>query len=369
MIFGEKNKQVHSFYFPIHITEVVPAQGNGNVSIYKTHDNSMYKIDELIVSQISQDEAPLISLPFTAKLTLTTVIMMSLLIGSYFKVIMYSYVFTTNRKNRGWMHRPINVITVTSAIIHHITHVSVGIWYVVILLSEKPLGNSIGVHYCQVMGVVGVYGLVYLSVGSLGISVYRILYITQEYWVKYVIGERLLLALVLSFGIICCGLLVFLFMLESSSHRTYMNMCTGFSVTQTQILMEYALSRGNQLLTTTYLQSTTIVICIAIQTIEFSIYIWVFYIRYKNDNGNIRNLLTQAVIRERNIKNVVTFLGQFYVFIMEYAFLISILVLTYFADEHTHHFKALVGMLKFIDFGLLSAVEVVSSPALRSFMR
>ena len=123
------------------------------------------------------------------------------------------------------------------------------------------------------------------------------------------------------------------------------------------------------MLTTTYLQTGSVIACILIQTIEFGIYIWFFYTRYKNDNGNIKKLLSEETIRKRNIKNVGTFLSQFYGFMVEYTFLLSILVLMHFADKETHQFKAFVNVAKLIDFGLLSIVEVLASPGLRAFIK
>ena len=167
---------------PTHIPIIFPfgdATEGGHLNSSRNHaDNA------ILISQISQDEAPLVDLPFNIKLTLSILMTLSLLVGTLFKSIMYSYVFTTSKKNRGgWMSRPINVLTVTSAIIHHVTHVPLGVWYVVNLMTETSVGNTVGFQYCQLMDVIGVYGIIYLSVGSLGIAIYRVLYIKLEYWV------------------------------------------------------------------------------------------------------------------------------------------------------------------------------------------
>ena len=108
--------------------------------------------------------------------------------------------------------------------------------------------------------------------------------------------------------------------------------------------------------------------CLACQTIELAIYGWFFNYRYQNDNGNISNMLTDDVIRSRNGKNIGTFVGQFYGFLMEYSFLFVIFLLTFFADVKNNHTKAMLNMIKFVDFGLLSAVEVLSSPNLRAYL-
>ena len=266
------------------------------------------------------------------------------------------------------MSRPINVLIVNSSIIHHASHISSGVWYVFLLMSETPISEVVGTHLCQIMDVIGLYGITYLSVGSLGIAIFRILYVKHERWVKYVVGERLLLTVILVMSLISSGLIVFLYKLGRSSHRSHMNMCAGLSFTESQILIEYDLSRGMEMIVTTVFQSTAIGVGILMQTIELIIYVWFFWHRYKNDNGNIRKLLTEDVIRRRNIKNITTFLGQFYGFLVEYAFLFVILVLTGFTQEQKELTRALAIIIKFMDFGLLSAVEVLSSQKLRSFL-
>ena len=366
MIIPNKKREENVLYIPIYIEDFVPYTDKNNTSI---HHSERDWVNGITVNHIAPDEAPLISLPFNIKVILTIIMITSLLIGSFFKFLLYHYVLITNKKNRSWMHRPINVLIVTSAIIHHVTHVATGIWYVLALMMDTPLADEFGFSHCKVMMMVGAYGLAYLVIGSLGLAVYRVLYIKHEHLVKYIIGEKLLLLMILSISIVMSGLTVFLYLVEDSSHRSALNMCTGLSFAQNQILMEYSINRGAQMLTTTYLQLTSLALLIAIQTMEFSIYIWFFYNRYKDDNGNITKYLRQEDIRNRNLKNIGTFLGQFYGFLVEYSFLISLFMLDYFADEYVQHFRALVVMAKFVDFGLLSAVEIFSSPLLKAHLR
>lgn len=324
--------------------------------------------DQVFVNKESvvEDEAPLFGLPFGVKFPFASLMFISLAIGSYFKFIMYQFMYI-NQKD--CMHRPINVLTLTSAIIHHATHISSGSWHALVCIINTPLGTFVGDDVCWFMMVVGVYGIVYLTVGSFGIAVYRTLYIRHECWVKYTIGERVLLLIVLFLSIGVSGLICFLYVFEDNAHRTGFNMCTGLSVTQTELLMNYDISRGYEQVTTTYLGKLTTLSCIAFQMIEFTIYLWFFYHRYRNDNGNIAMLMKQEDVQKRNAKNAGTFLGQFYGFIVEYSFLVSILTIhIFYADEDFQHIRGLVVMAKFMDFGLLSAIEVYSSPVLRSFM-
>ena len=74
--------------------------------------------------------------------------------------------------------------------------------------------------------------------------------------------------------------------------------------------MQYDTSLGNEQITTTYLGKLTTLICITIQLIEFALYLWFFYHRYKNDNGNIAKLMRQEDVQQRNAKNAGTFVNR-----------------------------------------------------------
>ena len=333
------------------------------VSVNEVANGSVLLNHILLIQDTYNDKAPLISLSSDVKVTLAVVMTLSLLIGSVCKGIMYVYVSTTNKK------RPINTLIITSAIIHHTTHLFSGTWYILVLLVDSPLSDLLGSGSCYIMMSIGVFGLVYLSVGSLGISVYRIMYIKREIFVKNVIGENRLLVIILSTSLLLTGLASELFMAQETAERTGINMCTGLSVTQTQIYTDYKLSIGDEIGTTLQGERITIGLCLVSQTIELVIYIWFFHMRYKNDNGSITGLMRQEDTHKRNLKNIGTFLGQFYSFVIEYSFLISLLLCGIFADENTQTYRALVVLMKFVDFGVLSCVEVLSSPQLRSFMK
>ena len=325
-------------------------------------DNQVFINQESIV----EDEAPLFDLPVGIKFPFATIMFISLSIGSYFKFVLYRFMYSQKKDT---INRPINVLTLTSAIIHHVTHFSIGTEHALVCIIDTPLVAYVGDTGCWMMVVFGVFGLVYLSVGSFGIAIYRTLYIRHNYLVKYVIGERTLLLIVLILSIGLSGSITLLYTIEDNPHRTGINMCTGLSVTETELLMQYHNSIGNEQITTTHLGKLTTLSCITLQLIEFALYLSFFLHRYKNDNGSIAKFMKQEDVRQRNAKNAGTFLGQFYGFIVEYSFLVSILSIhIFYADVEYQHIRGLIVMAKFIDFGLLSAIEVYSSPVLKSFM-
>ena len=133
-------------------------------------------------------------------------------------------------------------------------------------------------------------------------------------------------------------------------------------------MLDYRLSLGEKLITSNTLQIHILAISIAFQVTELIIYIRFFVIRYNNDNGNIRKVLTEDVIQSRNAKNITIFLAQFYGFVTEYAFLLALLIINLFGGDRIGEMKIYTVNAKIMDFGLLSAVEIFSSPSLRAFL-
>ena len=236
-------------------------------------------------------------------------------------------------------------------------------------MMDISMADAVSDRFCQITYIVGLYGLMYLSVGSFGITLYRMMYIKREHWIKNVIGEKRLLGVILTLGLFLCGMMVHLYNFETVNERPFLNTCFRSSSSDIQTMIDYELSLGAQILTTAVLRKSTNLVLIGLQVIEFSIYVWFFYTRYKQDNGKMKHLLTQENIKDRNIQNVTTFVGQFYGFLVEYVFLLVTLICTHLGNDGSNHLQAYATVIKFADFGLLSAVEVYSSPVLMRFMK
>ena len=360
----------HPQFLSLYILEDISYEFNG----FSSKCDEGKTNDVLLINQWDQTEDSFMNVSFDTKALLGAAGFISLVTGSVFKCIMYAYVVSTNKENRGWMHRPINVLILASSVIHHGTHIWMWSWYILQnIILQTSLSDALGFHWCIIMQMVAGYGMCYLTVGGFGISIYRLLLIKREHWVKYVIGQELLLAIILSMNFILCWIIVLMYSWEGNLSRptlnTTLNACQEVSLDHAQILIDYGISRGEPLITTSYLQAIAVAICIVIQTFEFTTYIYFFYYRYKHDNGKVAKLLSSDVIRDRNIKNMQTFLGQFYGFMTEYAFLTFFFVVIVFTNETTYSIRSYANMVKFMDFGILSAVEYFTSPVLREFMR
>ena len=119
--------------------------------------------------------------------------------GSYFKYILYEYIFDQYKKKE--VH-PIDILTLVLALSHHIAVITQTIWVTLIIAMDESLDYWMnGSFFFIICRVVIAFDLAYSIIGSLGISIYRILYIKMDLWVKYGIGEKRLLYTVLAFGL------------------------------------------------------------------------------------------------------------------------------------------------------------------------
>ena len=94
-----------------------------NVGMNDKEQHSFQQHDFLVFTDVSKDKPLRDLLGHDLKRSILVAILTSLLIGSFFKYILYSYTFQTGKQNHGWMHRPISVLILTQAIIHHSCHI------------------------------------------------------------------------------------------------------------------------------------------------------------------------------------------------------------------------------------------------------
>ena len=337
-----------------------------NYDTNQNHDLSFLAI----IDQFPTNEAPFISLPIEAKIFVSASLVLTLIVGTYFKFSLYKGVFKTNKENRGWMHRPINVLIFVSALVHHSTHLVTCIYFILALTIDTPLQTIFGPFYCLLMTLIATFAIAYLAVGSFGIALYRIMYIQFESTVKYQIGEKRLLFLILFGSIGMSGAITYFHSIETSNRRVGINMCTGLSPKQTEMLIDYQLATGEMLLLTTLYQKIAIMATLIFQFSELSIYTYFSVWRYKQDNGNIAKLLGPTITRRRNTNNVITFSGQFYGFVVEAMVVAALMLLNHveqltFSPSFSHFLMSIGFIIYFLNFGVLSAVEVLTSPSLQ----
>jgi hypothetical protein len=125
------------------------------------------------------------------------------------------------------------------AIIHHLTHLHMGINYALALGFHVYLGVYMGEFYCNLTVFVGVFGGAYLITGGLVIAIFRVLYIKHGTWLRNHADNVVIASIALVGGTLLSLVLSILFTIERSSKRVTYNTCMGYSTDQMDIIHQY----------------------------------------------------------------------------------------------------------------------------------
>ena len=107
------------------------------------------------------------SLSYTAQKILFAALIISLLVGTCFKSILYSYFWRCRRdKSNSFKSRPINTMILLGAIIHHVAHFYMGVNYVLVLGFDLHLGYYMGDFYCNLTLFIGVFAVGYECINN-----------------------------------------------------------------------------------------------------------------------------------------------------------------------------------------------------------
>ena len=163
-------------------------------------------------------------------------LVISLASGCYFKVVLYRGIVGQKLNDR-----PINLLLLAGGIIHHVSHLLTGISLILMIGFDVSIADVLGAAYCNIELSVGVFGIIYLSVGSLGIAIFRTLCIKGHRWTKH---PKWLLGVVLSGSLGASTVISALFMVETHSGRVGYNACLGVSEFTQSILIDFMKSQG-----------------------------------------------------------------------------------------------------------------------------
>ena len=290
----------------------------------------------------------------------------SVLIGSYFRLIMYQYVIEQYKKKE---LTPVNKLNLVVALVQHLHQVVSALSASLMILYDDSLDHVFGgLWYCYFATTLTTFGIGYSCIGSLGVSIYRILLIKQNYWLKYVVGEKVMTNFLLFGGVILNVIILVYFNSHDFNQLRHKTCMMVHKLSIYELLDEYEQSRGNSSPLSHY--RNVIIVCLAtliLATIsEIIIYVIFFHDMYKHNNSDrLRSLIGPSVIRYRNRSNAISFFGQFCSFACE----LTLLILFFFAIQFgtpqniLHTFAITFWRLK---FSAMAMIEVLTSNTLRA---
>jgi hypothetical protein len=329
------------------------------------HENDFYSRIQILDAKDGTFPR-LLLLPKPIKGFILVVFWLPLSIGTYFRFIAYKYLFEQYKKKE---LTPVNKLCFAVISTDHLNHAWGILSTTFLILNGESLHLVAGGNwYCAAQTLYSFFAFYYSFIGSLGVSIYRILLIKHNYFLKDVIGEKVMLSLIFYGGILLT--LVFVTILYSHDYNSVIfSTCAFVPKNQVlQILDEYEQSRGNLSILSYYVKvhvSNGIVMAFIIFC-EIIIYVIFFYYMYKHDNNDrLRRLLEPTVIKGRNRRNAISFIGQLISFLLE---LIGVLLMVIaYTNGSSAKQIALIGLLfRRYSFTIMSMVEVLTSAALRS---
>ena len=281
-----------------------------------------------------------------------------ILVGLYFRHILFTFLFEQYKLKE---LTPINVLIIVASTIQYVAIIFSTLSGTIIVWNDSTLEN-IGPWLWVTTKLLVSFDIYYSYIAGLGLSTFRILYIKHNYWVKYKIGERSLLNIILFGGLFVAAFLVLL--LNIDAYAEILNeLCVSPRSMILQILDEYEQSRGNTSIYS-YWRNVRIIVALVIISMtitEITMYFIFFYQLYQHDNQErLRRLLGPKVIKLRNRTNAITFFGQFCSFTFE----ISVGIALIYAHMGRAPF-IVTYFLRVSCFTTMSVVEVLTSNSLR----
>ena len=301
----------------------------------------------------------------TATSTLISCLLVSFCVGSYFKFALYRYMYDIGKEI---LNRPIDLLLLASALIDHmccllmVANVSMG------LSLKINLSDYLGETWCYMHFSVATFGASYRTFGSLGVAILRLIYIKFPYLVRETKNRMKYAFFVLLNCLLVCTLIVIGFGLgngKASRKQVQWNFCVGRSETFREIMHDYSLRRGLTSPQSEFIPHFIVWIAFLAILTEFLCYMVFFHHLYSHDKEMVRKkILPDAEIRRRHHRNAITFFGQFYGFLVELA---RVCLLIYSMDPNSDiTYRFVVTLSIWIEFGVLSIVEVMTSQGLRS---
>ena len=287
------------------------------------------------------------------------------LVGSYFRYFLYENLF---KKYKNKELRPIDTLTLFTALAQHLYFLVSVVWWTYHIVLMTEWGQYLdGSWVCTLYRFLNRFNLAYTVIGGLGLSIYRILYIQKDHWVRYVIGEKRLLNIILFGGLGIAAVTLVLFASNGFEYILNKESCRLFiHLELMQIMDAFEQSRENLPLSANWANTRVWVgfagMCMIVT--EISIYISFFHFIHKHDNSEtLRRLLGQNVIQNRNKRNAVTFFGQFCSFVIEVSIMIAFTVASKWKSQYSFYMML---FFKYAGFTAMAIVEVLTSGQLRS---
>ena len=325
---------------------------------------------DLIIHVVNADSdvhLPLIDAPEEEQWLVCASVWTLFLIGSYFRYILYEYLFQQYKSNE---LKPLNILTLVVAVLNHVNTLLNVMYDTLITINNDSLENVTGgIWFCIVLIYYAAFSKIFSFVGGLMMATYRILLIKKSDLVRYRIGLNNLLVIILLAGMTLTIVCTLLDALNDYQHlrRDRCVLSVALMRPMATVLDEYEQSRDKPSMYAYWLSVRVGLTStgFAVMLSEIMIYVIYFHHLYRHDNSeNLRRLLEREVITRRNQRNAITFFTQFCSFLVELIWML-LFILTSVIGSQQNGLAFIRHLFQFFSFASISIIEVLTSSVLR----
>ena len=324
-------------------------------------------IEFLSAHDFTLKQSALDSLDSVGENFLVSSLLGSVVVGTYFKIPLYRYMYAKFKEKS---YTPIDILILVNGITQHCVCVLLTAVYGIGLTFDITFADPFGETWCHLPYYAGQIGAAYRTMGSLGIAIFRLLYIKCNFWLKEKFGIWNLFSIILTVSVFMTIGTAFGFATgngPASRKQVFWNWCIGSSEEVREVEHNYSILTGNVSHQSDLLAKVSLLLVLAAVLAELGCYLALFSTLYTHDTGMLRkNILSVDVIKRRRQKNAVTFLGQFYGFIVEGITYVALMFTLQKDSNLLQRIAIVVGF--WVEFGFASMVEVMTSQSLRQYL-
>ena len=325
--------------------------------LYLGHSFEIFSIEE---SNLEQDALSAMN-GFGTTIVVSSLIT-SVLVGSYYKYPLYHYMYDHSNEI---VSKPVDLLILVQAVIEHLVCIMIVTVVSVGMIFDITFANYFGEMWCCLPWYAASFGVAYRTIGSLGIAILRLIHIKRAVDGKYVRSYLKWIVLVTCIAVTTMVEIGYgLGNGPASRKQVVWNFCTGSSEELRKSVYDYSLARGLVKGESDLISNLSLSIPAFGVLAEFGCYILFFHHLYSHNEGMVtRKILPAIEVRKRHRKNAITFLGQFYCFLVECAITIGFFYTMHETATVGNRAGLLVGL--WVEFGILSVIEVMTSNTLK----
>lgn len=301
-------------------------------------------------------------LPRNVRFAMATVVLVTLTAGNIMDVLFYHY-YANQEK-----FRPINVLILLQKIVHHITTLFIGANIACMLILNTPMADLFGSGYCYAMNsMILVHAACFFS-SNCGMAICRILYIKQEMFARYVIGEMNMIVVAVTFQVVLVTYTIVAFNMNRGDPSPVLNFCLGRSEVFSKVLYDYRSHDGTEK-PVVAVRSTVLIVYLVLVLMEGGCYVTFFHHVYKhNNNLHKKRLLSNGTFKQRCLVNAISMWGQIILFIYQ-LFLLVLTQVVISPSTMSQMGREVANYLMSITGNLYSFMHLLVAPELRRHFR